>query len=69
MLSVKYENSVKYCALHTGDYFLYQNDPYIVTDRVQHESDDPTAINLITGRTHELVSDTIVKKINPTLVI
>lgn len=69
MLYVKYENEVKYCSLHTGDYFLYLNDPYIVTDRLQHESDDPTAINLTSGRTYELASDTIVKKINPTLVI
>lgn len=69
MLNVKYENSMKYCALHTGDFFLYQNDPYIVTDRAQHESDEPTAINLVTGRTHELASDTLIKKITPTLVI
>ena len=69
MLSMKYDDEVKYCGLHTGDYFLYQNEPYIVTDRVQHNSDDPSAVNLVSGRTFELSSNTVVRRINPTLVI
>lgn len=69
-MKTRYGNRKYYKNLTTGDFFIYEDELFIVTDRPQaHDSMLATAINLTNGLTWEIDGLDRVLHVDPTITL
>ena len=70
-MKTRYGNRKYYKNLTTGDFFIYEDELFIVTDRPQAHNDHAlkTAVNLTSGLTWEIDAFDKVLHVDPTIAI